>query len=186
MDKKGIRMRKKSSDGKTDDERAKEYIKVVEDKFPEVKSKHLQYLFLDACFDEEDEDEEEAFKTAMESLWKMLDSQKDGLPTTTVNKNVESEHGKIKRELEAREKDKEIFTKQLEDVNNQLKDAEANRHKDEQKYKETVDKLNDKISGMQQQSNRRGGGFLTDLIGIVFPPAAPILKAIDNLGPIFK
>ena len=182
MDERGIRMRKNSSDGKSDDERAKEYIKVVEDKFPEVKSKHLQYLFLDACFDEVNEDEKEAFTTAMESLWKMLDDHKDGLPTTTVNQKVESEHGKIKRELAAREKDKEIFTKQLVSLNDQLKEAKANRHKDEQKYKEELDKLNGKISGIQQQSNKRGGGFLVDLLGTIFPTAAPLINLFSNLS----
>ena len=184
MDKKAIKNRKKASDGKTDDERASSYIKVVEDKFPQVKGKQLKYLFLDACYDEEDEDEEEAFKTAMDQLYTMLDSHKEGLPTTRINKEVETEHGKIKRELEQREKDKEKFTKELEAVNQELKKAEENRAKDEKEYQRQVSQLEQKMKDMKTQTRRRGGGFIGDLIGAIFPPAAPIIRAVDSLDGI--
>jgi len=180
MDKKQIRLRQKNGGGKTDDQRAKEYMKVVEDKFPQVKNKGLKHLFLDACFDDNDEEEEEAFNKAMEDLYILLDGM-TGLETSKVNDKVESEHGKLKRELENREKDKEEFTKQLLAVNDQLKEAEANRSKDESAYKEKIANMEGKMEDLGKRGARRGGGFLSDLVGTIFPPAAPILKALDNL-----
>jgi len=155
-------------------------MKVVEDKFPQVKNKGLKHLFLDACFDDDDEEEEEAFNKAMEDLYILLDGM-TGLETSKVNDKVESEHGKLKRELENREKDKEEFTKQLLAVNDQLKEAEANRSKDESAYKEKIANMEGKMEDLGKRGARRGGGFLSDLVGTIFPPAAPILKALDNL-----
>ena len=41
-------------------------------------------MFLDACYDEEDEDEKMAYDDSMETLYKLLESFK-GLETSQVN-----------------------------------------------------------------------------------------------------
>ena len=183
MDKKGIRMRQKHGGQKTDDQRAMEYLKIVEDKFPQVKKGGLRYLFLDACFDGEDEDEEQAFDKAMEELYMILESKAEGLETSKVNDQVESEHGKLKRELEARRKDQEAFTKQLEEIDAKWKEAEKNRANDEAKYQQDIKKLEDDMKKMEQKGDqRRGGGFIADLAGAIFPPAAGLFRALDKLA----
>ena len=88
MDAKSIKKRLKSSGGKTDDQLANEYIKVVESKFPNTVGKGLNYLYLDACYDDEDEEEEAAFKKAMDELYQMCESNSQGLPTNRINDKV--------------------------------------------------------------------------------------------------
>ena len=61
--------------------------KVVGKRFPKVKNNGLQYLFLDAQFDEDDDDEVKAFEEAMEKLYGMIESH-DGLPTNKINEEV--------------------------------------------------------------------------------------------------
>ena len=64
----------------------------------------LQYLFLDACYDDEDEDEEEAFTVGMDKLFKML-NEAPKLKTVDVNENVKSEHGKLKKRIRESEEE---------------------------------------------------------------------------------
>ena len=92
-------MRKKAGDGKTDDQRAEEYIQVVESKIESAKGRNLQYMFLDACYDEDDPDEDyiadpeekEAFDESMQKLYKLLEKF-DGLETSKVNDQVVDKH----------------------------------------------------------------------------------------------
>ena len=100
MDRKAKRKREKTS-GKSDDDVAHAYVKEVEKKFPNGRG--LQFLFLDACFDDEDEDEDAAFKTSMDSLYEMLTTAPK-LHTIDVNEKVNSEHGKLKKRIEESEK----------------------------------------------------------------------------------
>ena len=100
MDRKAKRKREKTS-GKSDDDVAQAYVKEVEKKFPNGRG--LQFLFLDACFDDEDEDEDAAFKTSMDSLYQMLTTAPK-LHTFDVNEKVNSEHGKLKKRIEESEK----------------------------------------------------------------------------------
>ena len=99
MDRKTKKKREKTS-GKSDDDVASAYVKEVEKKFPNGAG--LQYLFLDACYDEEDEDEEAAFKASMEDLYEML-TKAPKLQTFDVNEKVNSEHGKLKKRIEESE-----------------------------------------------------------------------------------
>ena len=62
----------------------------------------MKHLLMDACFDEDDDDEKMAFESAMENLWILL-SQSAALPTTQVKK-VESESKKLKNQIEEKEK----------------------------------------------------------------------------------
>jgi len=148
MDKKEKRMRLKNT-GKSDDDIARDYLKVVESKF--LKGGSLNYLFLDACYDEEDEEEEAAFKEAMENLYTMVEKAPK-LPTSQVNENVESENGKLKRHLAEREKDKEEFNKIIQEMNAKLEEAEKNRAKDEEKYQKIKKEHEDqKIKDMNEK-----------------------------------
>ena len=105
MDKKGKKKREKTS-GKSDEDIADAYIKEVEKKFPNGRG--LQYLFLDACFDDEDEDEDEAFQTSMGSLFKIL-TEADKLNTFDVNEKVDSEHGKLKKRIMESEEEGQLL-----------------------------------------------------------------------------
>ena len=113
----------------------------------------------------------------------MLESHSGGLETSKVNDQVESEHGKLKKGLEARRKDQEEFTKQLEEVDAKWKEAEKNRGKDEAKYLQGIKNLEDGMKKMELESDkRRGGGFLADVAGVLVSPATGIVRALNNLG----
>ena len=140
MDKKAIKDRKRASDGKTDDERAQDYIKVVEQKFEKAREKHLKYLYLDAWYDEEDEDEVAAFNKAMQDLYEMIESHPEGLPTTKVQM-VTTEFASVKRELEKRNKEKEEFLKEMEHIKKKSEELEALRHEDKEKSDRETEKL---------------------------------------------
>ena len=70
---------------------------------------NLEYLLLDACYDEEDGDEKDCFDSSMAALWNLLKKAKD-LPTIHV-REVETESKQLKRQLEEKEKN----LKMLED-----------------------------------------------------------------------
>ena len=77
-----------------------EYLATLQSKFP--KGRGLKCLLLDSCYDDSDEEEKEAYDTAMESLWDMLD-QAPSLPTVRVQK-VETESRQLKNKIEEKEK----------------------------------------------------------------------------------
>ena len=106
MDKKSIRRRERSSGNHTDDERARAYIKVIQEKFSKTMGKSLPYLFLDACYDEQDEDEEKAFKEAMDKLYHMVTGHEydSGLPTSKFEE-VDTEDSKLKKALDEKERE---------------------------------------------------------------------------------
>ena len=79
---------------------ARKYLRILEGKFP--KGQGMKYLLMDACYEEDDEDEKMAFEAAMENLWILL-SQSSSLPTTQVRK-VESESKKLRNQIEEKEK----------------------------------------------------------------------------------
>ena len=142
MDKKNKRLREKNA-GKSDDDIASEYVKEVEKKFPNSRGRGnmgLRHLFLDACFDEEDEHEEEEFKSSMDNLYKML-SMAPRLNTSEVNENVRSEHGKLKRKIEENERQrKEELAKHAKQIRLLQKEAEEKRQEDLRKLEEQTKK----------------------------------------------
>jgi len=181
MDKKEKRMRLKNT-GKSDDDIAKEYLKVVEGKFP--KGGGLQYMYLDACYDEEDEEEEASFKQAMERLYTMVENFPK-LPTSQVNEKVESDHGKLKRELAAREKDKEEFNKKIEEMNSKMAEAEKNRVNNEAQYQKELKEYERKLEKMEQEASSKHGpglfGDIMDAISIVpIPGVAAIAQTLKR------
>merc|ERR1719468_56805 len=150
MDKKSVKKRLKSTNGKSDDTIAMDYVEVVGKRFPKVKNNGLQYLFLDAQFDEDDDDEVKAFEEAMEKLYGMIEAH-DGLLTNKINEEVESENGKLKRELAAREKDKIEFTKKLQAINDDMKKAEENRAKVEKQMEDALKEADENRDKMEKQ-----------------------------------
>lgn len=62
-------------------------MQVVKGKFNLAKWMNIRYLFLDACYDEEDDHEKEIFEKSMEELYGLLE-RFPGLETTRVNDKV--------------------------------------------------------------------------------------------------
>ena len=62
----------------------------------------MKCLLLDSCYDEDDDDEKEAFDSAIERLWDLMDQAPD-LPTVRVQM-VETESRKLKNRIEEKEK----------------------------------------------------------------------------------
>ena len=98
MDSKSIKKREKNNK-KSDDDLASEYLEILQRKFP--KGRGMKHLLMDACYDEDDDDEKTAFETALESLWLLL-TQSSPLPTTEVKK-VESESKKLQNQIKEKE-----------------------------------------------------------------------------------
>merc|ERR1711892_58858 len=127
MDVKSVKKRNKINK-QSDEELAKEYLKVVENEFPNGKG--LQYLFMDACYDkDEDADpaEKKAFDNAMEILWKSL-SKSPGLTTSKVQE-VETEFKKLKMAIAEKEKERQLILAIFETKEQEWKDAQENLKK---------------------------------------------------------
>jgi len=99
-DKSSVKRRERGNDGKTDDDMAKDYISVLQNQFQNARG--IDYLFLDANYDEEDDVEVAAFDNGMAKLWKKIQCSK-GLSTDTVKK-VTTENKKLKNKVEAFQK----------------------------------------------------------------------------------
>ena len=95
MDSKRIKSRMRTSK-LSDDQVAKDYLKVLEEEFPAGGG--LDYLLMDACYDDEDQEEKDAFMGSMFKLWEKL-KVCPGLPTEQVRK-VETEHKKLRLMVE--------------------------------------------------------------------------------------
>jgi len=129
MDEKNKKKREKNTK-QTDDDLAKKYLKVVEEAFP--RGQGLQYLFIDACYDEEDSKETDAFKNALEDLWESLQKASE-LPTTKV-REVETESKKLKNAIEEKEKERQLILQQFEEKQLEWKKAQeelTRQHKEE-------------------------------------------------------
>ena len=120
QDAKTKKRREKQND-KTDDDLAADYIKLVERQFRDCTG--LKYLFMDATYDKEDEDETDAFETALSKLWKTL---KNCPPLSTDHvQEVETDNAKLKRHIEeqkqAREDAEKLLREELEKLKNENK-----------------------------------------------------------------
>merc|ERR1712233_24724 len=114
----------------------------------------------------------------MEDLYEMLESKSE-LLTSKVNEKVESEYKKLKRELAARQEDKQKFTAKLRALDNQIKDLEASS-KDAIHYKEEMEKIQEEFDNFKAEADHsRGGSFLTDIIKLIFPSSKALLGLFD-------
>ena len=100
---------------KSDDDLAADYMKVVEKQFPNGKG--LQYLYLDACYDKNDDDENTAFDNALGTLRQLLEAN-TGLTTDSIRR-VETQNETLKKQIKEHEK----MRKKAED---DLKEAVVN------------------------------------------------------------
>ena len=92
---------KREKKGGSDDERAKKYLEKVESVFDAAKD--LKHIFVDAHFDEENEEEREKFETSFEALYmSMVRGDLKGLPTRNV-KSVESLCQSLKNKIAEKE-----------------------------------------------------------------------------------
>ena len=129
----------------TDDDIARDYLKVVEERFPNATG-GLKYLYLDACYYEDDASAVKYFETAMEELYTMLNNASK-LPTFEVRENVSTENAKLHMLLEESERKREEDRQEQKAVNQKL-DNEVNKHKKEMERmheameKKTEDMLN--------------------------------------------
>ena len=57
---------------------------------------------MDACYDEDDDDEKDSFNGAMSKMWNLVDKA-GGLPTRKVQQ-VETESKKLKNDIEKKDK----------------------------------------------------------------------------------
>merc|ERR1711892_70374 len=142
MDARSIKLRKKNAK-QSDEELAEEYLKMVQTKFENAVG--LQYLFMDACYDtEEDADpaEKKAFDNAMEILWKSL-NKSDGLPTSKIQK-VETENKKLRKAIAEKENERQQILKKFETKEKEWKAAKENLEKLEGNHHLKIE-LNKKI-----------------------------------------
>ena len=107
--------RRELKNKKSDDDLAADYMKVVEKQFPNGKG--LQYLYLDACYDKNDKDENTAFLNALGTLRQLLEAN-TGLTTDSIRR-VETQNETLKKQIKEHEK----MRKKAED---DLKEAVVN------------------------------------------------------------
>ena len=100
-----LRIRRQS-----DDQLARKYIQELGKHFP--KAKGLNYLIVDACRNQENPEDNQAFDEGVRDIWQQLEKA-PGLPTENV-RNVETEHRKLKREIEQKDKQMKEMDKQLQ------------------------------------------------------------------------
>jgi len=104
--------RREQKNKKSDDELAADFIKVVEKQFHNGKG--LQYLYLDACYDKNDDDEKNAFLNALGTLRQLLDNN-TGLTTASIRR-VETQIDTLKRQIEEHKKAQKEAVKKLEEI----------------------------------------------------------------------
>jgi len=127
MSKSSIKRREKTNK-KKDFELAQGYIKDLQSKFPN--SGGIDYLILDATYEEEDEHEANAFQVSMEKLWRKIQVSPN-LATDKV-KMAQTENKKLRDKIQRNEeemirKDKEI--KEKKQVNLEKTDNNVNMNK---------------------------------------------------------
>ena len=128
MDQKQTRKRR-THNGNTDKGLGEEYVREIKKHFPECTS--LPVLFLDACFDEEDEQENKHFNESIEKLYEKLESSKN-LPTSSIVEDVSTENAKLKAALV--EKETALVEKEQEilEIKSHNKKLEADKQKSEE------------------------------------------------------
>ena len=145
MDKKQKRMRQERH-GKLDEDWAENYVRGVEEKFPNAAG-GLKYLYLDACFDETDDLETNAFEDSMEKLYQQLDSA-PRLATSKVNEKVSSENAKLKAKIEESQQ-------QMEEAKE--KERAMEKHLEAARRKVTFPNKSWWPSGVNEVHRREGG-----------------------------
>ena len=79
----------------SDDQRAEAYMMKVEEQFPG--SKGINYLYMDALYERNEDAEKDAFELALSKLWKLIEVSPN-LSTDHVQK-IETENAMLKRKI---------------------------------------------------------------------------------------
>ena len=168
--------REKKINKKTDEEFAADFIKIAEEQFGDRSG--LGYLFMDAIYEKDDDDEKKAFDSACTKLYEMLE-ELPGLSTDYVKK-VETDNALLQQKI----KEKEAETETLQAQVKKLK-ADA----DVKKVKTDNALLQQKIKEKKQQIRKvQNVAVALGVIGAVvtsialFPVAAPLEIAALAIG----
>jgi hypothetical protein len=144
MDESSVKRREKERSrevNKTDDEVARAYIKEVVEKFPKAEG-NLKYLYLDACYDADDEAEEQCFNESMQKLYNMLE-ETPKLLTSQVNEKVHTENAKLKRAIYEAEKQQkqhlQAILKMKEETDQRIREEAEKNQQVMQKQREEID-----------------------------------------------
>ena len=100
----------------TDAQLALKYIQGLGKHFP--KAKGLKHLIVNACRNQENSEDVQAFDKGIRDIWQQLEKA-PRLPTENF-KNVETEHRKLKREIEQKEKQMKEMEKQQQQENERM------------------------------------------------------------------
>ena len=133
--------RREQKNKKSDDDLAADYMKVVEKQFPN--SKGLQYLYLDACYDKNDDDENTAFLNALGTLRQLLDNN-TGLTTASIRR-VETQNETLRRQIKEHEKARK-------EKENEFKEAVENIGR---RAQEDIEKLKAEMQRRTEEHNAK-------------------------------
>ena len=124
----------------TDEEYGQEYIKLVEQQFPNSTQKELKFLYLDAQYDPTDVMETDAFQTSISALGNMLDNSP---PLLTENvRKVETQSQELKRKINEVQEERDKMEKELfEKIKKISEDNKASNEEKDQQIKKIVDKF---------------------------------------------
>ena len=100
----------------SDAQLAIKYIKELGKHFP--KAKGLKYLIVDACRNQENPEDNQAFDRGVRDIWQLLEKA-PRLPTESA-KNVETEYRKLKSEIEQKENQMKEMQKQQQLENERM------------------------------------------------------------------
>ena len=128
-----------------DEKRAAAYVREVEKKFPNSAG-GLRYLFLDACYNEEDPEEFAHFQESMEELYKMLDSAPK-LATSRVNENVQTETAKLRKEMDEEKK------RVIQEVQEKADLEKAELQQEAERQRTLKEKADSEKAAIQQELN---------------------------------
>ena len=177
MDKKNKKKRETVNKRK-DDQLAEDYIKVVEDQFDDCRG--LKYLYMDATYDKEDDEENIAFQNALSELRKYLENSPQ-LSTNYVQE-VETNNAMLKRKIKEEEQARANAERELKDeINKLMKEknlSEAEWHERFQALRDAheakglpsrgiLTKILDVVT-LPVDLIRKGASFIDDLIGFKF------------------
>ena len=144
----------------TDGENGQEYIKLVEQQFPNSTQKELKFLYLDAQYDPTDDMETHAFQTSISALGNMLDNSP---PLLTENvREVETQSQELKRKMKEVQEDRDKMEKELlETIEKTVEDNKASNEEKDRQIKEFVDQF--------EKSGYSADGFVTRIVDALNP-----------------
>lgn len=141
--------RREKNSNETDDQLAKKYMKEVAQRFR--KSEGIGFLFLDACYDNEDPEETKSFNENMEALYKKVDEGK-ALPTIHVTE-IETRTAALQRQIDEKEKERKEAQQQLQQM---LKKWKKEREELEERAKEKNKQIEKKFKDFEEKEKEKG------------------------------